>query len=146
MDGLFLDLDGIKLKMWIKNYESHRKGHVDYQDWCNVSFEIWGENITYNVSDDEMLMCDEVDEIIEKMQLLIKNNIAEYQILSFLEPNLEFRLHPATKNADVQVDWIFKLWNLGTLTENYFSLSMDREDVEMFIRYLLEDVVGKSNP
>ena len=61
--------------------------------------------------------------------------------LEFTEPFVEFQLYPATEDCDVSADWRFCLWydeetRKQVFTNNYLILDMDRDDIEMLVKYL----------
>lgn len=72
---------------------------------------------------------------------LLSGEIKEIKELEFTEPFVEFRLYPATEDCDVSADWRFYLWydeeaRKQVFTNNYLVLDMDKDDIELFIKYL----------
>ena len=130
---LELNLDGTLVTLQIEDYKK--------RDWCNCTMRVHSDFISYDLCDDETFESDEIDIMITWFKKLLSGEIEEIEELEFTEPFVEFQLYPATEDCDVSADWSFCLWydeetRKQVFTNNYLILDMDRDDIEMLVKYL----------
>ena len=134
-----IDVCGIRLGLEIKNYnpaykEDNDRGYYDY--WCDVSVSLdstKGNWLSYRIENQRILLCGEVDHIIEWTQKAIAGEFKgnDHKELEFIEPDLVF-------------DFFYKGFYLsvffwdddGALTTNHLKLEL-WEEMEPFLDYLL---------
>ena len=145
-----LNLDGMVVWLTISDYVSSNREHWD-DEWCSVDYSFSFQNcIDYGKNGDAVLLSCEVDELRGKIDDLLNDRIQEKQNLTFIEPDFEFVFLPKTdlrndpsytyiapghEIVDILVEWRVYLWN-GGLTDNYFSTTLDREDLVALRDYL----------
>ena len=131
---LKLDLAGIDFRFRIKGYTKSLQ--EDWSDqWCGVDLTLEsGEWLRYSLSPDILLSCE-----VEKLRNILFSIMQEKQDLpkaiTFIEPDLSFHIHPSGFTGYASMDLHVHLWNHG-LTENYISISFDRDDLEKLYLYL----------
>lgn len=147
---LRLDLDGIVLKLQIRNYV--KVAADDWNStWCKTDFSFVSEPwLNYHKEEDEVFLAREIDELKEALQALLENQLTEATEFCCIEPDFNFiltpqrdlRLDPKTlyvkpgcEIVDIDVEWKVSFWHDG-LTANYLSVSLDREDIENLLSYL----------
>ncbi len=144
-----LDLDGIDFHFRISKYRKSIQAIWDEQ-WCKVDLTLQSENwLNYQTSSEMLLSC-EVEELRNKLSVLLSNELKSSEELEFIEPDLSLILNPQKdlsldpnytyvapghEIADIDADIHIHLWN-GGLTANYISLCFGREDIEAFRSYL----------
>lgn len=131
-----LDLDGIVFQLQISNYRSSKKEIWDEQ-WCRVSCSIVDEKnriINYHVSDNELLLCSEIEGITASIDELLDNKCTSKMAIEFIEPDFELVLSPKPETGYISMEWKVHLWSDG-LTANYFSTEFSREELKYLLAY-----------
>ena len=155
---LKIDLNGILLRLNIKDYEPSQQDRWDCQ-WCHVDFSFSsGSWLDYHKENDEVLLSCEVETLAENLGKLLNDEIAEITELPCIEPDFNFVLHPKRdlrddpeytyvregyEISDIYMEWTTTFWNNG-LTDNYLSVTLDRDDIHILLGYL-NYVTGKLN-
>lgn len=144
-----LDLDGINFYFRISNY---RKSDPEIWDdqWCDVELTLRSESWLNYQTSSEILLSVEVEQICNKLSVLLSNNLQLQEELEFIEPDISFVLQPQKdlrldpkysyvapghEIVDIKVDIHVHLWD-GGMTANYISLCLSREEIEAFCSYL----------
>ena len=106
--------------------------------------------------DDEVLLSCEVEELEAKLDDFINDKIIKSETLEFIEPDFVFEFQPGYNMVEAGVCsyaapghemsaafmvWKVRLWQDG-LTDNYFSTTLEKEDMRI-LRDYLRLVVGK---
>ena len=132
-----LDIDGMAFHLQISNYRLSKKEIWDEQ-WCKVSCSITDEKnkiINYHISDCELLLCSEIEEMKVSIDRLLRNEFTSKNELEFIEPDFNLALHPKCEIGYTSMEWKVNLWSDG-LTENYFSIEFSEEDLKYLLAYL----------
>ena len=153
---LKIDLNGIMLRLKIMGYTPSTQEDWDSQ-WCDVDFSFSSGNwLDYHRENDEVLLSCEVEALAENIEKLLNDELNEITEISCIEPDFNFILHPKRdlredpkytyiregyEIADIYMEWTVTFWNEG-LTDNYLSVTLDREDMKILLVYL-NYVVGK---
>lgn len=155
---LLLKLNGIDVRLKIWNYSP--KSDNDWTaDWCktNISFtaEPW---LNYKLEEDEVFLSFELEELHEKLGLLLEGKMTEREELEMMEPDFTFIFYPRKdlredprvthvrsgyEIIDISVDWTVTFWHKG-LTNNYLSAELNRDEIG-YLRSYLEFVMGKKS-
>lgn len=137
---LKLNFEGIDFYLRISRYKTGSGDALD--DWCDVDITLQSDKWLNCTRSGELLLSDEVDDILEHFEKLLKNGIRQTTELTFIESDFEFTLHPkfvfpkdGTELSDVTADFRLYFWN-GILTHNFLSLEMERDNIEAFVTYL----------
>ena len=151
-----LDLRGIEMNMRIKEYEPSDKEKWDYQ-WCRVDFSFIGESwLNYQKANDEVLLSCEVEELAHFLDDLLNDKLSEIKTIECIEPDFIFILHPKQDlRNDPKYTYIQKGYEIADiymemkifflhegLTDNYLSVTFDRNDIQYFKNYLLWVIGG----
>ncbi len=153
---LKLDLNGIVVQIKINEYVPSNRKMWDDQ-WCYVDYSLTsGSWLNYVKKSDSVWLSCEVEELAKSLHKLLNDEIPERKIVDFIEPDFEFTLQPKRdlrqdpqysyvaeghEWADIYADWTVKFWNDG-LTDNFLSVTLGREDIEVLAIYL-DLVIGK---
>lgn len=153
---LKIDLNGIMLRLQIVDYTPSTQEDWDSQ-WCDVDFSFSsGDWLDYHRENDEVLLSCEVETLAKNIAKLLNDELNEVAEISCIEPDFNFILHPKRdlredpkytyiregyEIADIYMEWTVTFWNEG-LTDNYLSVTLDREDMKILLVYL-NYVVGK---
>ena len=153
---LKLDLNGIVVQVKINEYVPSNRKIWDDQ-WCYVDYSFTsGSWLNYVKKSDSVWLSCEVEELAKSLHKLLNDEIPERKIVDFIEPDFEFILQPKRdlrqdpqysyvaeghEWADIYADWTVKFWNDG-LTDNFLSVTLGREDIEVLALYL-DLVIGK---
>lgn len=131
---LKLDLAGIDFRFRIKGYT--KSLGEDWSDrWCGVDLTLEsGKWLRYSISSDILLSC-EVEEIRNKIFGFLQERQNKPEDITFIEPDLSFHIHPSGFTGYASMDLHVHLWDNG-LTENYISISFDKDDLEKLCLYL----------
>lgn len=154
---LRMDLDGIILQLKIKEYRPADGNDWD-DKWCKVDFSFSsGDWLNYHKENDEVLLSCEVEEIAGLLRELLDNKLTEPREKSCIEPDFHFVLHPiynlrddpqyvyvrkGYELVDISLKWVVSFWN-GGLTDNYLSVTLNRNDIEIlltYFRYILGEI------
>ncbi len=100
--------------------------------WCDVSIYIKNHYFKYNNSG-ELLLEDEVINLKENFEKLINNELKEEKYISFIEPDLEFKLY-----TNGFVDLKVNLFEDGALSPNYYNLCLNREEIRKICDYITQ--------
>lgn len=137
--------DGIKIKLHINGYKPTSEENW-YSEWCRCSFLFSsGDWLNYHKEDDEILLCSEIDGLVDNLTELLNNEISEEKELACMEPDFVFKLYPQTDLrkdpkctyvAPEHVEWSICFWNEG-LTGNYLTVTLYRDEIERLRDYLV---------
>lgn len=146
-----IDASGIKIKLQINGYKPTNKENWD-SEWCRCDFLFTsGDWLNYHKENDEVLMCSEIDELVETLTELLDNKILEEREILCIEPDFIFKLYPETdlrdnpqytyiqpgyEIQDIYLEWRIYFWYEG-LTDNYLTITFDRDKIESFRDYLV---------
>ena len=146
-----IDADGIKIKLQINGYKPTSKENWD-SEWCRCDVLLSsGDWLNYNKEDDEVLLCSEIDWLVEDLTELLNNEISEEKELACIEPDFVFELYPQTdlrkdskciyvapghEILDIYLEWRIFFWN-GGLTGNYLTITLCRDEIELLRDYLV---------
>ena len=154
------DLEGMKFELNIDKYYPNQ--NLDGR-WTEVTCNFEFSNvIKYKISHDEILLCCEVDEIRNSLERLLNNELNEIKEYQPCEPDLTFILNPkydirndpntiyvkpGFEIRDIKLQLRVNLWDDG-LTDNYFSMTLYREDIDNLYTYLcyVTKKFDKDNP
>ena len=95
-----------------------------------------GHGINYICDGDDILLVCEIEEIVSYLDDLLHDKIKEVYTIECIEPDFKFMLIPKTVMSDIRMELKSYFWN-GYLTNNYLSLSFDRQNILYFRYYLL---------
>lgn len=131
------DIDGIKVKLRIKNYVRTNDENWD-EKWCKCDFSFYsGDWLNYHKEDVEVLLCCEIDNIIISLTDLLNNKILKEEEISFIEPDFSFKLIPKENLLDnIYLEWKVYFWNEG-ITGNHLSVTLDINDIKSLRTYLI---------
>lgn len=132
---LKLDLDGINFQMRIRGYEPYNKEKQDDQ-WCTVEYAFMGLGINFIDDGDDILLSYEIERLASSLDDLLHDKITEVDIIECIEPDFKFMMIPKTDIWDISMELKSYFWN-GYLTNNYLSLSFDKQNIIYFRNYLL---------
>ena len=146
-----IDASGIKIKLQINGYKPTNKENWD-SEWCRCDFLFTsGDWLNYHKENDEVLLCSEIDELVETLTELLYNKILEEREILCIEPDFIFKLYPETdlrdnpqytyiqpgyEIQDIYLEWRIYFWYEG-LTDNYLTITFDRDKIESFRDYLV---------
>ena len=146
-----IDADGIKIKLQINGYKPTSKENWD-SEWCRCDLPLSsGEWLNYSKEDDEILLCSEIDGLVENLTELLNNEISEEKELACIESDFIFELYPQTdlrkdskciyvapghEILDIYLEWRIFFWNEG-LTGNYLTITLCRDEIELLRDYLV---------
>lgn len=146
-----IDVNGIKIKLKINGYKHTSKENC-YDEWCRCDFLFSsGDWLNYHQEHDEVLLCSEIDELAETLTELLDNTISEVKEIACIEPDFVFTLYPKKdlrndpqymyvppgyEMQDIYLEWRIYFWNKG-LTDNYLTLTLDRNEIASFRDYLV---------
>ena len=145
-----LDVSGIKIQFNISGYQKSNRDNWDCQ-WCKRDFSFSSGNwLNYHKEDDEVLLSCEVEELEHSLTNLLNDKLEGVKEISFIEPDFEFILipkqdlrnnsnflyiAPGHEIADIFMEIRVYFWNDG-LTANYLSITLDRDEIAEFKKYL----------
>lgn len=148
---LKLDACGIEINLQIHGYAPSIHAKWDEQ-WCRVDFSFTSEGwLNYHKKMDEVLLCCEVERLAEMLQKQLQGGLKEITQIDFIEPDFRMILSPERdlrndpkylyiqkgyEIQDIYTEWRVYFWNEG-LTDNYLTVTLVREDIEMLLTYLL---------
>lgn len=143
-----LDLDGMRVEFEIDNYKANQ--NLD-GNWTNFSYNYsFRDIIKYNFQNAEILLSCEIDELRDVLEKLLNDELTDIKKINFIEPDLEFELHPKfdirndsnlmcvkseKEKVDIYMELKVNLWD-GGLTSNYFSTTFSRNEIEYLFVYL----------
>lgn len=133
---LKLDLDGINFQMKIRGYSLATKETSWDEQWCTVEYAFMGHGINYICDGDDILLVCEIEEIVSYLDDLLHDKIKEVYTIECIEPDFKFMLIPKTDMSNIRMELKPYFFN-GYLTNNYLSLSFDRQNILCFRYYLL---------
>ena len=142
---LNLDMCDVGFRLAIRNWkETGINDESSLTEWADVNFSLKGKYIDYSFVG-ETLLCSEVVFLRNRLEALLDGREANERILSFAEPDFEFRLFPAGPGGepDVSMKMVVHFWyDEGGLGTNAFSMDFDRQKITALYIYLLL-VTGK---
>lgn len=143
------DLQGMLFNLKIEGYKPYQD--VDGQ-WTNDSFSFkFQDTINYKKDNYEAILSCEVDDIIKYLKELLDDKMTESKEYGCIEPDFEFVFSPkfdvrndpnclyakpGTEIIDIDLQLKVNLWDDG-LTNNYFSTTFGREEIEQLYIYLM---------
>ena len=146
-----LDLDGITLHLRIQNYKKSSNSISWDENWTCVDLTLQAKEwLNYQIKNDEIMLACEVEELRDKLGLLLVDGLTEPYSLELIEPDLTFELNPKKdirndprilyvrpgfEIVDIDMEMEVSFWN-GGLTANKLVLSFDRGDIEKLRLYL----------
>lgn len=150
---LKLDLGGIDFRFRIEKYKKSTRENWDVE-WCDVDLMLKSQEwLNYNIVSDECLLSIEVEELCDKIDALLNDKLEEPEIITCIEPDLEFHLYPkydirnnpdvvyikpgSNTIVDVCMKLIVSFWHKNRgLTANQLQLYFNRENLEKLHCYL----------
>ena len=142
------DLQGMRFNLKIENYRPHQD--VD-GEWTKDSFEFkFQDIINYKKDNYEAILSCEIDDLIKYLDELLNDKMNEPKDYTCIEPDFEFVFSPkfdvrndpnclyakpGTEIIDIDLQLKVNLWDDG-LTNNYFSTTFGREEIEQLYTYL----------
>lgn len=134
--GLELNLDDITLKLSIRGYKKPSEDSWS-DEWCKVDLSVEADNwLNYCITNREMLLCCEIDALIDHLKRMKDKTLKEKTFYTFCEPDLEFIFYPEDKTSAL-ADLIINFWDKeGALTANHLSLTLDTMDISNLYNYL----------
>lgn len=149
--GFELDVSGVKIELEISGYKLTNKKN-QFLKWCICGFRFSSENwLNYHKENDEILLCCELDELIDALTDLIDNEIQEVKEISFIEPDFVFELYPKVESKDksqhffikpgfeirdIYLEWKVYILNKG-FTANYLTITLWRDNIINLRDYLV---------
>lgn len=146
-----IDASGIRIKLQITGYKSTNKDNWDCE-WCTCDFLFSsGEWLNYHKENDEVLLSSEVDELVEAFTELLDNKLTDKKEIICIEPDFNFMLYPQMdlrdnpqytyikpgyEIQDIYLEWRIYFWH-GELTDNYLTITLDREEITILRDYLV---------
>lgn len=153
-----IDLSGIVLELQIRGYSSLRN-EDEYVRWCRTDFSFSSKSwLSYRKTDDEVMDCGEIEGLAFRIDKLLKDELDSVTKMSCIEPDFLFIFQPKRdirndpnvayvapghEIEDIHMEWRIAFWDDG-LTENYLSVRLYRQDLELFKAYLYL-VMGKND-
>lgn len=144
-----VNLDGIDFHFRICGYKKSTDNWEE--EWSKVDLTLQSKEwLNYRIENSELLIMCEIEELIEKMDLLLLDNINEVIYVNCIEPDLTFEFQPKMtfENnpqyiyikkgygiVDINMKMIISFWD-GELTDNKMVLFFDRENLDKFLCYL----------
>lgn len=147
---LRLNMCDVDFQIKIKGWRETPSGEYDCDQWTRDEFYLKGKYIDY-FFDSEVLLSDEVVYLRNALKNLLDGTLKEDCIISFAEPDFEFRLSPAKRlysepgkiiyrdgyiDVDIDMDMIIHFWCEGGLGTNQFSMTFDRGEIKALYTYL----------
>lgn len=147
--SLNLDLRGIQLDFAVHDYKASAENDR-FPKWYNVDFHIRSGNWLDYQLHGELLMHDEVDEILSRIDALLNSGVGESSVWECVEPDFRFTFHPQKdltndprytyvapghEIEDIKLEWSVYFWDSG-LTENHLTLVLFREEIIALRNYL----------
>ncbi|MGI6607718.1 MAG: WapI family immunity protein [Erysipelotrichaceae bacterium] len=145
---LKLDVQGIALEIQINQYQKYNRDIWDEQ-WNNIGFSLTsGKWLNYQTGG-EILLSIEVEELLDKIDKLLNDELYEIEEIVCIEPDFYFKFYPKRdlradpkytfvqkgfEIADIYMEWEIYFWSDG-LTDNYISLTFHRENLKMLLNY-----------
>lgn len=111
---LKLNIDDTEFEFGISNYISKEDND---ENWAKIKLKVINKNFYYD-ENREIMTCSEIEELLEEVEKLLKDEIKEKSSIDFLEPDIEFCLYPK-----------INLWDLG----NYIYIKKGHEIQDIFI-------------
>lgn len=145
---LKFDLDGMLFELNITNYMANQ----DYDgSWSKVSYNFkFKDVINYSINKTELLLNCEIDDLIKLTEELLNDELnddvlyesKEEEFVFIFNPKYDIRNDPkllfvktGKEIIDISMEIQVYLSNDG-LTANYFSTTLNREEIEAFYLYL----------
>lgn len=140
-----IDLSGVRVMFRVTGYRATDKNDWD-SAWCSCDFSFsFGNCLDYHRENCEVLLASEIDELEREFSKLLAGELSNPEDIVCVEPDFVFKLYPqrdlkdysqcGCPVQDIYLEWRIYFWD-GDITENYFSLTFGREDIERFRDYL----------
>lgn len=134
---LFLDVDGLTLRLKINQFRENLPGESEYHNWCKMDFSVLrnGVHIYHNYKDSPWLTCDEIKSIRDTVAGIMDGSITQNTRLGFIESDIELEfLFYDGKFSCVEMSLYY--WAEGELTANRLVLCMHMHELEELLYYL----------
>lgn len=136
--SLNMNVDGINVFLKINDYKPSNRCNWDSL-WCKCDFMFSsGDWLNYHRENDEIFLCSEIEELESTFTMLLNGELVEDKEITLIEPDFVFQFYPQKVNqdsvSDILVDWRVYFWHEG-LTDNYLSVTLDREEIIMLRDY-----------
>lgn len=95
MEKFQLELSGLTFTLDVRNYVKCKDYQDSCENWCDVNLDIKSEFMHYVITNDEMLMCCEIDTLIVELTKFLNGEETRYPEWETLEPNLNFIFQPS---------------------------------------------------
>ena len=146
---LKLDIDGILFHFRISGY---RKSTEEWDgEWSKEDLALQSKEwLNYQITNDELLLMCEVEELKAKIEALLTDAIESVETMECIEPDLTFIFHPKCdlrndpkytyvapghEIVDIDMELSIAFWNEG-LTSNRLIMTIERSDLEKLLCYL----------
>ncbi len=116
---------------------THKKEKDPIDRWCEISLIIENEYFKYKTINNEILLEYEIEYLIKQFDNLLNGKLKEDKHIDFIEPDLEFILHPARQSYEEDtVDIRINLFQDGALSADFYNLCLGKEEVKQLLIYL----------
>lgn len=134
---LFLDIDGLTLRLKINQFRENLPGESEYDNWCKMDFSVLrnGVHVYHNYKDLPWLTCDEIKSIRDTIAGIMDGTITQNTRLGFIESDIELEfLFRDGKFSYVEMSLHY--WAEAELTANRLVLCMYMHELEELLCYL----------
>lgn len=115
---------------------THKKDKNPDDRWCEVSLRTENDYFKYRTVNNELLLESDIEYLIKQLYKLLNGQIKEDEYIDFIEPDLEFILHPAKLSYEEEtIDIRINLFQNGVLSADFYNLCLDREELEQLLIY-----------
>ena len=151
------NIGGIDIVLRIDDYEPPEL-HQFGTHWCDCGYSFsFGSIINYYKQHDEILTPAEVDYLAESLTALLEDKTDVTDEIKMVEPDFVFMLYPKEdlrnnpkytyiapghEIQDIYAEWRIYFWDDG-LTDNFLTITLDREDITALRDFLLSCKTGK---
>ncbi len=142
---LQLNIGGVNMQLKIMRWRKTPPTDICTDNWTTTECSLRSSYLHYDVNG-EILTSGEVDDLIHTLARFLANELKQQYTIEFIEPDLEFVLHPAYNSmgqaGEIGMDLIIHFWDAGALSANQFSMSFSREEISALYKYL-QTVTGE---
>lgn len=104
--------------------------NIDFQ-WCNVKLEFINKYFNYSEESD-ILQIPEIKRINEMLHKCLSNQLSEDVIISFDEPDIDFKFHKGIVDGEHRVELrIYMLFENIGYTDNYYSVLLCDNEIKL---------------